>query len=279
MNNLFKQYPEIRSSFDVKAASSHYGFLAIDQETVQFCILDPSKKHFSAINCQKLPSSEEDSFIPSIIAFIEQLELQKGVFKKLIIGLNTDFYSPVPKPFHLDNNITGALSYIHDIPDGYTTYSQSVSDLDLNINYAIDQQLITALNQSLPTGHLTFLNSGWITHHKVHHQNEASFLGINVTTNTVEIAAFKDGTLQLLNHFPCQTAEDIAYYTLYTIQQLQLNPADILVEVSGNTDNETLTLLKGYIQSINTAKINSGFSVDAENHLPFIKLFQLYLCV
>jgi hypothetical protein len=67
-----------------------------------------------------------------------------------------------------------------------------------------------------------------------------------------EIIIFKNGNLLLFNSFPFQEKEDIAYYLLFAMEQLHINPEKATITLLGNIQktDEMVELIGNYVRSV-----------------------------
>ena len=107
---------------------------------------------------------------------------------------------------------------------------------------------------------------------------------LNINYNIIEITIKQKNNLQFYNAFNYQTTEDIIYYLLFTLEQLQLNPLTVKIAIAGQTDSnsELIISLKKYIKHINftannTATYFKNELIDTPTHFYFTVLNQI-LC-
>ena len=88
---------------------------------------------------------------------------------------------------------------------------------------------------------------------------------MNKTSNGCGFAVFKGNTFTLSNSFTYQTADDMIYFLLYTLQQLEINTAEVNLMLSGEKfTEEELHLLKRYIKHVSYANCAENITVPAE---------------
>ena len=74
----------------------------------------------------------------------------------------------------------------------------------------------------------------------------------NIESSHFEIIYVVNNHLKFYNRFDYQTKEDFIYYLLFTVEQLQLNPEEILVLLMGsvNKSNELYQIAYKYIRHV-----------------------------
>lgn len=86
--------------------------------------------------------------------------------------------------------------------------------------------------------------------------NESSvseeYLKVHVCRNQIYLTAFKNQRLQLANAFEFETPEDFAYYLLFSIEELDFNRENLIIDFTGNfynsEDNKAFKILSTYIR-------------------------------
>ena len=91
--------------------------------------------------------------------------------------------------------------------------------------------------------------------------------------------------LKFFNSFNYKTAEDLIYYLLFTYEQLQLNPDQTPLIISGEIeeDSEVYKLLFKYIRNISFTRRNPNYNYSfvfnqTKEHF-YYKLLNQHLCV
>jgi hypothetical protein len=93
---------------------------------------------------------------------------------------------------------------------------------------------------------------------------------------------FKEGQLQLMRCYQYQVAEDVVYHWLNLIKQLELNPEELIIRISGVVDipSPLHTLLLTYFKNVTIETIQLGKINLTGNQHPlhyFTPLFNLAL--
>ncbi len=114
-------------------------------------------------------------------------------------------------------------------------------------------------------GDFTFLHSNTVFIQAVlplARQNSHTYVFANIVDNTLDLAVFKAGILQLCNSFTVTCAQDFAYFLLFVVEQLKLDPEALkLVFTNGVAKNDPFyELAYRYIRNVNitTHKADSG---------------------
>lgn len=84
--------------------------------------------------------------------------------------------------------------------------------------------------------------------------------------NHFDCIVIKSGQLELCNSYPFITADDFIYYTLFCMEQLQLNPETVPLELLGDIEenDENYKMAYTYIRNIAFFEYDSPFTPTAE---------------
>lgn len=86
--------------------------------------------------------------------------------------------------------------------------------------------------------------------------------------NSFDCIVLKNGELQLCNSYTYKTPEDFIYYTLFCMEQLNLNPENLPVILCGEIqkDDDNYKMAYTYIRNIEFAETNtSQIKIDGED--------------
>lgn len=115
-------------------------------------------------------------------------------------------------------------------------------------------------------------------------KNEGRTVVLNVGYGQFSISCFSNNELQLFNNFNYTTAEDLTYFTMFTLEQLGYDPDNIHLKLFGefNQDSAIFGMLYKYIRNISfgerTRMMKYSSSFDGLPPHFFRALFQQYLC-
>jgi hypothetical protein len=100
---------------------------------------------------------------------------------------------------------------------------------------------------------------------------------INISQVHFEILVVQKGKLLFYNMFEFSTKEDFIYYTLFTIEQLKLNPETLEVLLLGdvNKDHELFKIAYKYIRFVDLGNTQYNYAISKDlslNHSNFVLL-------
>ncbi len=79
---------------------------------------------------------------------------------------------------------------------------------------------------------------------------------LNLNLNSIDIVVFEKKKLIFFNNFDTKTEEDVVYYTLFALEQLQIDPQKVLIDYINPNQVERLEVLKSYISKLRPLELN-----------------------
>jgi hypothetical protein len=102
---------------------------------------------------------------------------------------------------------------------------------------------------------------------------------INVGSDYAEFVITRGKNLKLLNRYEYSTYEELVYYILFAMEQLQLNPDHVPLVFSGmvSSDDHAFKLAAKYIRNISLATMPDIVSgIDVLEEVPAHSCFNLF---
>ncbi len=89
---------------------------------------------------------------------------------------------------------------------------------------------------------------------------------LNINSNHFELLALKDKKLYLYNSFEYATKEDVIYFLLFTIEQLNFNPEKVKLKLMGliEKDDELYAIIYNYVRFVEFYLPNYTFGFSTE---------------
>lgn len=81
---------------------------------------------------------------------------------------------------------------------------------------------------------------------------------IHFQNSHFEVIVVKGNQLLLFNTFANQAPSDVLYYILFVLEQLELSPESVAVQLLNNCNNEVFELLYGYIRNIEKSSASNA---------------------
>jgi hypothetical protein len=263
-------------------------FVLIDDDSVQYCILDTEKNCFIAIADYHLPSSSgsREAFTAQVGHLLMEDVYLSRKYPSVVIGISSHVHTLVPSVLFDAGQVRKYLEFNFRIPEGYHTGSNPISEINSFSVYGFPPGLITVLRSHFREAAIVHRSSALIKTQyqlsRIKATGPAAFLNIN--KHSLTNSYFEDGSLLYFNTFPYQTREDILYFTLYSHGQSKPGhePAQLIVSGFTEKGSDVHHILEQYFHSITFADPPGLFGYSpllAQASLyRYVELFALALC-
>ena len=261
------------SSFDSNQISNLHLSIELSSVSLSYCIIDTQKYRCLLLSSRKLESdnlleifSNDDylsqNFKSKSISFVNfantlvPFELYKKEDKENLFALNHELNDEVL----LEDNLREEIINLHAVPKlFFQTIKNILPAATLRSQTSILINNFTNLNLKVETMFLYLKDS---------------FVNIVVT---------KGKNLLFQNKFNYVTKEDLLFYVLFSIQELNFSNEDINTIVYGNVTEDEFSILYDYIRNIKYGNKLKDISCSnefnsIENHCYSI-LYRQFLCV
>lgn len=282
--------PEFRlvdASLSQAVAQGCHLSLLVAVNGLDIAVLDLHRTRYLAIESFRF---QEYSDFRDLAAAVEQ-ELNTSrvagmEFQSVSAAFSGLPYTLVPLPLYQPGAEADLLSFNHPLAETAAVTSDEAEDLALRVVYQQPTAVEAVLKQRFPTLRMrhasTTLLQGLVLASKAR-SNKQVFL--NLHAPLFDLTVLDGKALQFHNTFRYNTPEDLAYYLLYTLEQLELSPDTVPVAITGalKMNSEAYQLLERYVRNLSFEPVNSGTSLSsslssAPKHY-FFNLLNQFLCV
>jgi len=237
-------------------------------------------EYYDFQNCTNY--SEVAEQIDGIIA---QQDLLQQDFSSVSTSICNSLNTLTPKALYKEENGKEILGFNQALLQNENESHDWLGSIQAYNSYIIPQELERCFNKHFP-------NNKWKHHSTVFiesllHQFKlqgAPKIYLSVQNKHFEIAILEGRKLKFYNGYSYQSAEDLIYYLLFACEQLDLNPDQIPLVISGEIEEESevYKFLYKYIRNISFIKRNPNyqysFVLDEVKEHNYYKLLNLHLC-
>ena len=246
--------------------------LEISHHTISYCIIDTNKRR-----CKLLFSSKYDN--NNLVEFINGDKYLSQDFQSISVSIVNFPNTLVPISLYNEKDKNDLFSLNHELDD--VILDDNIKNEIKNL-YAVPESLNNTLNNLFPNAKIRSQSSILINNF-LNHQNNKEYLYLYVKDNFVNIILTKNDELIFQNKFSYQTKEDLLFYTLFCIQELNLSNEEIKTDVYGDISKEEFNILYEYIRNIDYG--NKLKDIECSSEFYNIKthcfsiLYRQHLCV
>jgi len=250
----------------------NYGLAILFSEAgFSYCILDFKRNKYLGVqhmirhdaNPQhtmpgaKLPF---DDFLKNIMNAMPWL---KNPFKSVKIGYEGRKCTLIPAQLF---DATARDSYLKlSFPkiEEEQTFSDHLMPLDSHQVFAIPVSVLNAMRGHYPNIKIVHFSSILIESIWINYKNRinANKAFVHVREKLFDLMIFDGRQMSYFNTFPFQNAEDVAYYLIFVLEQLNLNPEHIPLVLLGNVEKGSglCELLAKYVRHVEFGRRNEAF--------------------
>lgn len=217
--------------------------------------------------------------------YLIQEKLSQIPINQVRLALTSPYSTLVPESLYQSDKINTFLSFnFSTLPQHTTALSDRLTHLHSYNIYAVPSEMYEAgqLFKNVSTYHFAtpLLESFAINFPS---STTKSAL-IHIQDSHFELLIFNSHQLVLFNSFTYKTPEDIAYYTLFTLEQLKMSPNEINTIVAGEIEKKSdyYSILYTYIKHLKPAQrpkeINYSYVLNEIPSHYYYLLFNLVVC-
>ncbi|MBC6989315.1 DUF3822 family protein [Hymenobacter sp. BT491] len=202
------------------------------------------------------------------------------------LAVQNRFFTLLPSPLFRAGDEATYLRLHHTVDAGHeSVHRYTHPSLEIVSVFAAEKALADWFQHTYPAGKVLHQSSSLLE--GVIHQTEQSAprrLYLSISNQELTILAIRDKRPEFCNVFPFATPEDLIYYAILVMQELQLNPDQDTVVVWGDImhDSELFTILRKYIRNIRFGNrpfdLSYSYRLNDVFEYRFFELYALHLC-
>lgn len=266
INNILKD--TFRKALSIQFSLGGFSFCISNLETKEL-------QHFTGytfdVNCVS-----PEALLSEIEILYDENSLLKQKFERITIIHQNNLSTLVPAPLFDENELKIYLDYnIKTLANDYAAFD-NLNQVDIKNVYIpyvnINNFFFQKFGEFEYKHHATVLIDKLILHSK---NNVEKHFFVHITNNNFDIVVVENSKLLFYNSFSFSTKEDFIYYILFTAEQLQLNPEELLLFFIGDIEEESelYHIAYQYIRNVDFIKIDNSFfdtEKDISNHTNYI---------
>ncbi|GAA0762605.1 DUF3822 family protein [Psychroflexus lacisalsi] len=240
--------------------------ILILQDGFSFLVLNEYQTPLVFENFKLEATSSASELLKLLRSKINSQFLNYYGIKELEVIYGNPQFSIVPQEYFEESHLPHYLKYSSKLIEGDDFSYDGIQSIQANTVYIPYININNYLFDEFGSFKFTHLVSGLAENGYEERSISAEYLKIHVCKNQFYLTAFKNQKLQLANAFSFETAEDFAYYVLFSIEELNFNREDLIIDFTGNfynsENNIAFTILSTYIRHMHFKNKEdlSGFS-------------------
>jgi hypothetical protein len=234
-------------------------FILIGQESVQYCILDTERNTFVTLADFRLPVPPRtpEVLYAELVKLISEEEALKKAYPSVVLGLDTPQHTMVPSPLYDPMQNSKYLEFNFGMTAHGQVRTDQLEEIDAFNIYGIPKGLLDIVRENYRDAAVVHRSSAFIraiyNHRKINSESQGVYL--NVKEQSIDLASIEGKRLVFFNSYTFSGKEDILYYILYAMEQLNLSADNVKLYISGmlDTESESHRLLGQYIKQLSFA--------------------------
>ncbi|SET00295.1 DUF3822 family protein [Hymenobacter actinosclerus] len=273
-------------TLDPEQLAAYNLYITAGPASLRLGVADARRNKFLALEEYAAPEAGL-SYAQQLAALAAEHDLLgRSGWHRVRLAVHNRAFTLLPAALFRPGDETAYLSLHHALnPGRESVHAYAHSGLDIVSLFAADRDLTDWFGHTYPAGRLVHGTTPLLQ--GVVQQSEASgasriYLSIGPGQLTVLVMQGKQP--RLCNVYPFSTPEDLIYYVILVMQELQLDPDQDPVVIWGDLmhDSELFTILRKYIRHLRFGNrpFDLGYSYRLNDlfEYRYFELFALHLC-
>jgi hypothetical protein len=210
----------------------------------------------------------------------------RNPFKMVKIAVDGKKSTLVPASLFDSNSCEQYMNFNYPpVPDEQVFYDHLIPQ-DAFLVFTVPDQVMAAKKEFFPAGKFVHSSSLLIESVWINYKNRINTPNVflNIHENLFDIMIFDGRRMQYFNIFTFQNPEDVAYYLIFVLEQLNFNPEKIPLVLLGNIEikDEVSELLHRYVRHISAGRRNEScrysYMMNQLSSQSFFPLFNFFQC-
>jgi len=261
------------STFDSLQISNYHLSIELSEKSISYCIVDKNK-----YRCYLLFSQNYES--QNLLKILNEDEFITREFLSKSISFVNFPNTLIPKELYNEKDKKNIFSVNHSLTNEELVIDELKSKI-INL-YAIPNTIFQTVKNVVPEA-IIRSNSSILINNFLSLNNLQETMFLFLKDSYINIVVTKGDGLIFQNKFEYQTKEDLLFYVLFSIQQLNFSNEEINTVIYGNISKEEYNILYQYIRNIKFGNKLKDISCsnefnNIEDHCYNI-LYRQFLCV
>lgn len=275
-------------SFNPKETHNYGLAILLNEISMGFCVLDFRRNKFLGLQRALLhdPKSREikQTHFPDFTNFLDDIRTNtpwlRNTFKLVKVAYDGQQATLVPAALFNPEDNEQYFKFNFKAGQDELILGDHLMPLDAWQIFSVPKPLTETIREVFPKTKMMHASSLLIESIWINYKNRISspHVFLNVRDTLVDLMIFDGKSMSYFNTFPFQNAEEVTYYLVFVLEQLNFNPEKVPLILFGFIDkNEGLSeLLLRYVRHVETGLRNEAYSYSYMlNRLPRHEYFPL----
>lgn len=230
-------------SFFESNIADYYLVLQLGKRSLSFTIFNPENKKYIVFDSFSFNEIKQNDDAAQVIEYIvEEKSFLKGKFRKVLFLVDNQLSTLIPPPLFIEDKAAMYLQFNHSVDEEQIASFNKLQNAHIIDVFSIPKGIVSQISKTW--NHVQFLHcsSVIIESLSINFKNKisANTLFLNLRDEGYDLVYYKNKKLHFYNLFRYNTKEDFIYFLLSAIEELQLNPEDVELVMSGNIDKSSI---------------------------------------
>lgn len=269
LNSMPGKIHQSRSLFDkaLQYEATKYCRLSIQLslDGFSFCIYDQQREKYLALASWDFQNISKFTALNLLLKdFLSDIEWLQQDFRETGIIIETPQCTLVPNPLFKEDLAEKYLRFNHYVDHEHKVNHDYLPLLDAENIWAVHGNVLRLLQEHFPKAYIHHHSSSLIEALMLQNKNRGNEenVFVNVRRNWFDIVILKGNNLLLYNAFNYRTKEDFAYYLLYVLEFVGLNPETVDLTLLGEImkDSTVYEIAYKYLRNIRFGARNNDYN-------------------
>lgn len=210
----------------------------------------------------------------------------KNIYQKVVVAIIDSLFTLVPNSLFSSEESLAYLKLNHEVSEEnhLTVQENNIESLNSTLVFGFPKRIHELFKQQFAGFQLLHYGSPLLELSGLELSLQNESFKLHIQYDHFEIIYNKAGKLVFFNRYNYQTVEDLIYYLLYVMEQLQVDRDEIQLEAFGEFEEQSaiFEMLLKYIRKVKIRNRTAEMKYSAVlSELPkhyYFNLFNQYLC-
>lgn len=230
-------------SFFESNTEDYFLSLQLGRRSLSFTIFNPENKKYIVFDSFSFNDMTLNEEIAQVFSYVlNEKNWLSSRFQKVFFLIDNQFSTLLPPPLFIEEKAETYLKFNHPIEETQVTYFNKLKNAHIINVFSLSNSVSELLRKYWPNIQFYHCSSSIIESLSINYKNKISVnsLFLNVRDEGFDLIYFKNKKLHFYNMFRYHTKEDFVYFLLFAIEELQLNPEEVELIMSGNIDKSSI---------------------------------------
>ena len=261
---------KVDDSFSVQDTRNYGLYIQFDESNFTYTVLDLKRNKFLALQQMKKnefssrpASGQHTSFNDFLKSILNAVPWLKNPYKQVKIAYEGPKFTLIPAALFDAREAENYIKLNFPLTNEETVLNDHLIPLDSYQVYAMPVSTLNSIKAFFSSARINHLSSVITESIWVNYKNRiiANRVFLDMREKRFDLMIYDGRQMTYFNSFSVSGAEDIAYYLIFVLEQLNLNPENIHAVLLGAVERNShlYELLNRYVRHIEFGRRNESF--------------------